>query len=105
MTGKTADVAALSRAWMKRLAAWAARVGLGRKLVYALMLAAAAMGIATYAVLTGPGLSAPDPVLVVVTLYGDLILLLVLAVVVARRVVEGWMGGGRGSGRGGGGGG
>lgn len=92
MTSETADnLAEVSRVRLKALAAWAARVGLARKLVYALMLAAGGMGIATYAVLTGSGLSTPDPTLVLVILYGDLVLLLVLAVVVARRVVAVWI--------------
>lgn len=92
MTSETADnLAGFSRARLKVLAAWAARVGLARKLVYALMLAAAAMGIATYAVLTGSGLSSPDPTLVLVILYLDLVLLLILAVVVARRGVAVWI--------------
>ena len=92
MTSETADnLAGFSRARLKVLAAWATRVGLARKLVYALMLAAAAMGIATYAVLTGSGLSSPDPTLVLVILYLDLVLLLILAVVVARRGVAVWI--------------
>jgi len=92
MTSGTADnLAGFSRAGLKVLAAWAERVGLARKLVYALMLAAAAMGIATYAVLTGSGLSSPDPTLVLVILYLDLVLLLILAVVVARRGVAVWI--------------
>lgn len=92
MTSETADnLAEVSRVRLKALAAWAARVGLARKLVYALMLAAGGMGIATYAAFTGSGLSAPDPTLVLVILYGDLVLLLVLAVVVARRVVAVWI--------------
>jgi len=77
--------------------AWSSRVGLGRKLVFALMLAAAGMGIATYAVLTGSGLSSPDPTLVLVVLNIDLVLLLLLAVVVARRIVAVWMARRRGS--------
>ena len=97
MTSETADLAAFSRAWLRRLAAWAVRVGLARKLVYALMLAAAAMGIATYAVLTGSGLAAPEPTLVLVVLNIDVVLLLILAVVVARRIVAVWMARRRGS--------
>ncbi len=98
MTSQTADEAAESpRIWLRRLDAWATRVGLGRKLVYALMPAAAGMGIATYAVLTNSGLSWIEPTLVLGLLIADLVLLLLLATIVAWRIVGVWAARRRGS--------
>ena len=91
------DRATLSRAWLKRVEAWAVRVELGRKLVIALMPVAAVMGIATYAVLTGSWLAGLDPAFVLGVLITDLALLLLLAVVVAWRIVGVWMARRRGS--------
>jgi len=75
----------------RRLETWSARVGLGRKLVYALIPAAAVMGIATYAVLSSSGLKGADPTLVFAVFVADVILLLTLATVVAWRVVALWV--------------
>jgi two-component system nitrogen regulation sensor histidine kinase NtrY len=81
----------------RRLGAWATRVGLGRKLVYALLIAAGAAGIATYAVLTSSAPVGPDPTVVLIVLNIDLVLLLLLGVTVARRIVAVWAARRRGS--------
>ncbi len=83
--------------WLRRFEAWAERIGLARKFMFFLMLAAAGMGIATYAVFTRSGLSETDPSLVLGILIADLVLLLVLAIVVARRIVAIWAARRRGS--------
>ncbi|MGB8274096.1 MAG: PAS domain-containing sensor histidine kinase [Alphaproteobacteria bacterium] len=82
---------------LHRLGAWGSRVGLGRKLVVALLIASAAAGIATYVILTQSAPASPDPTAVLVILNIDLALMLVLAVIVARRVVAVWVARRRGS--------
>jgi two-component system nitrogen regulation sensor histidine kinase NtrY len=69
---------------------WAQRVHLGLILTVALVVAAVAAGISTYAVLTDitPLGSEPDTVLVLLNL--DLALLLILAIFVVRRIVSIW---------------
>jgi two-component system nitrogen regulation sensor histidine kinase NtrY len=73
-----------------RAARWAARVGLGRKLTWALAAAGLASGVATYAALTGapPFESNGNTVLLLVNI--NLVLLLVLGAVVAKRLVQVW---------------
>ncbi len=87
-----ASAPSASAIW-RQSAAWAARFGLGRKLAFAVGVAALASGFATYAALTqSPPLGQADPGTVTALLTLDLILLLVLAVLIARRIVALWMG-------------
>ena len=72
-----------------RLALWARRVGLARKLAVALTIAAALSGFATFFALT-ESVGGPDPVTVLVLLNLDLVLLLVLGALVARRIALLW---------------
>lgn len=74
-----------------RSSIWARRVGLGRKLAYALTAAAIASGIATYAAITESGpLGGSDPTTVIILLNLDLVLMLLLGAFVARRIVGVW---------------
>jgi len=75
--------------FVRRLADWAHRVRLSRKLAIALAVAAVVSGFATYAVMTEGGV-APAPGTVLLLLNLDLVLLLALGVVVARRIVMLW---------------
>lgn len=70
--------------------AWAARVGLGRKLAIALTVAALAACVATYVALTGSPPFGSSPTNILFLLNVDLILLLALGVVIARRIVQIW---------------
>ena len=76
---------------------WSARVGLTKRLAFALSLAALAAGFATYTALTE---SAPfgeaNPRTVTLLLTLDLALLLLLGVLIARRIVTIWIGRRRG---------
>ncbi|KAA0683965.1 PAS domain-containing sensor histidine kinase [Roseomonas genomospecies 6] len=76
---------------------WATRVGLAKRLAFALSLAALAAGFATYTALTE---SAPfgetNPRTVTLLLTLDLALLLLLGVLIARRIVYLWIGRRRG---------
>ncbi len=76
---------------------WFSRSGLGRKLAIALAAASAVSGLATYAVLTKALPVSPDPNLILVLLYVDLIFLLLLAAIVARRITQVWLERRRGS--------
>lgn len=82
---------------MRQRIGWFSRSGLGRKLAIALAAAAAISGLATYAVLTKALPVQPDPNLILVLLYIDLIFLLLLAAVVARRITKLWLERRRGS--------
>jgi two-component system, NtrC family, nitrogen regulation sensor histidine kinase NtrY len=93
MVGSSA-VAAGPRAGLIR---WVGRLGLGRKLAFALTIAAIISGTLTYAALSGSLPVWTDPRSIQVLLYIDLALLLLLAVVVARRLVGVWMERRRGS--------
>jgi two-component system nitrogen regulation sensor histidine kinase NtrY len=67
------------------------RLGLSRKLVYALVAMAVASGLATVATMTGwQETPDPNPQVVLALLYSDAVLLLLLGVVVARRLVSIW---------------
>ena len=76
---------------------WATRVGLAKRLAFALSLAALVAGFATYTALTE---SAPfgetNPRTVTLLLTLDLALLLLLGVLIARRIVYLWIGRRRG---------
>ncbi len=77
-----------------KLKNWAGRVGLGRKLVILLMIAALGMAVLTYAVLSGWaqfGTSGLSVKRVLIILNIDLFLFLILGTVVARRLVQLWM--------------
>jgi two-component system nitrogen regulation sensor histidine kinase NtrY len=76
---------------------WANRVGVAGKLAYALIIAAAAAGVATYAVLTSSPPFGPDPGTILAVLIIDLVLLLLLGIVVAWRIVTVWVARRRGS--------
>ncbi|MBL6932676.1 MAG: HAMP domain-containing protein, partial [Rhodospirillales bacterium] len=68
------------------------RLGMSRKLAFALAAMAVASGIATVATMTGwEGTPDPDPDTVLALLYLDAILLLLLGVVVARRLASIWI--------------
>ncbi|MBT6119111.1 MAG: PAS domain-containing sensor histidine kinase [Rhodospirillaceae bacterium] len=79
------------------LSAWARRTHLARKLAYALTVAAAISGIATYVALSRSSPLGPDPDTILVLLNIDLIILLTLGAVVARRIVQVWIERRRGS--------
>ncbi|HEX6979241.1 MAG TPA: PAS domain-containing sensor histidine kinase [Alphaproteobacteria bacterium] len=83
------ETAGMTQTWLQRLRLWADRVGLANKLAIGLTVAAVASCFATYAALTGEGLS-PDPRAVLLLLNLNLILLLALGAVVARRIVQLW---------------
>ena len=77
-----------------RFIQWAEKVGLARKLVIVLMIAAFGMALLTYAVLSGwtPfGTSEKSVRRVLIFLNIDLVLFLLLGAVVARRLVKLWM--------------
>ncbi len=84
------ETAGKSSNLIRKLGSWASRIGLGRKLAYALIVASAGAGIATYVVLTGSPPFGPDPGTVLILLVIDLILLLLLGIVVAWRIVAVW---------------
>ncbi len=93
-TGEDAGIA--SGLWL-RLSAWAARVGLPRKLAFGLAAAALASGLATAAALTGSSPFGPDARTILVLLNLDLVLFLALGTIVARRLVRVWLERRRGS--------
>ena len=94
----TADQTDQRRAnFFRRRTRWLSRSGLGRKLAIALAAASAVSGLATYAVLTKALPVSPDPNLILVLLYIDLIFLLLLAAIVARRITQVWLERRRGS--------
>lgn len=74
----------------RQFLAWAERVGLGRKLAVALIVAALAAGVATYIALTESPPFGSSPTKILLLLNVDLILLLALGTVIARRVVQIW---------------
>jgi two-component system, NtrC family, nitrogen regulation sensor histidine kinase NtrY len=77
-----------------RFKQWAQNIGLGRKLVILLMIAAFGMALLTFAVLTGwaPfGTSQKSVRRVLILLNIDLVLFLILGAIVARRLVQLWM--------------
>lgn len=76
---------------------WARRVGLARRLAYALTLAAVPSVIATFLAMTVSDATGPDPVTVLSLLGLDVALLLALGAVVAVRVVAVWRARRRGS--------
>jgi two-component system, NtrC family, nitrogen regulation sensor histidine kinase NtrY len=75
---------------MRRMRIWAGRIGLRRKIAFALAMAALASGIATYLALTKTPPFGPDPNAVLSLLNLDLLLLLLLGAVVAWRLIEVW---------------
>ncbi|MDF2764663.1 MAG: sensor histidine kinase [Rhodospirillales bacterium] len=75
---------------LRRLTAWANRVGLERKLSIGLLFASAAAGIATYGALTDRFVVGPGSKLLILLLYVDLILLVLLGAVVVRRLAVLW---------------
>ena len=88
------ETAGVGRKPSARLSQWAQNVGLGRKLVILLMIAAFGMALLTFAVLTGwaPfGTSEKSVRRVLILLNIDLVLFLILGAVVARRLVQLWM--------------
>src|SRR5262249_15497383 len=85
MTSEVLQPASESRA--TRFVLWARRVGLGGKAVMALVIAAAATGVATYITWSG-GASPAMGRRVQVLLLVDLVLLLALGAVVARQLVR-----------------
>ncbi len=77
-----------------RFIQWAQAIGLGRKLVILLMIAAFGMALLTFAVLSGwaPfGTSEKSVRRVLILLNIDLVLFLILGAIVARRLVQLWM--------------
>jgi two-component system nitrogen regulation sensor histidine kinase NtrY len=74
-----------------RFRLWARRVGLERKLAFALTALAVLAGIVTGAALTGASaVVGPDPKRLLALLYADGVLLILLAVLVVRRIVKVW---------------
>ncbi len=86
----TVDSAGAPSELSVQLTRWASRVGLARKLAFALAAAAILSGIATYAALTGSPPLGPDPDTVLLLLNVDLVVLLLLGTVIARRIVQVW---------------
>ena len=82
---------ALTRGLFARIAAWAQRVNLERKLAIGFLIATVGAGMVTFAAMTGylPRLGNPWTILLLLNL--DLILLLGLSVLVARRLVILWV--------------
>ncbi len=76
--------------WIKLFRLWSRRVGLGRKMAFALAAAAVISGLATVVAMTQSSPSGPDPRTVLFLLYLDAILLLPLGAVVAWRLVTIW---------------
>ncbi len=74
----------------ERLAAWATRVGLERKLAIALAILAVIAGTATYLTLTGSSPLTASTNSLLLLLNIDLVLLLALGGIVARRIVQIW---------------
>ena len=74
----------------ERLAAWATRIGLERKLAVALAVLAVIAGTATYLTLTGSSPLTASTNSLLLLLNIDLVLLLSLGGIVARRIVEIW---------------
>ena len=75
----------------ERLANWAGRVGLGRKLAVALALLSLAAALVTYAALSGTLQLGTDSRTIPFLLSFDLILFLLLFAVVARGLVAIWL--------------
>jgi two-component system nitrogen regulation sensor histidine kinase NtrY len=75
---------------MRRVRIWAGRIGLGRKIAFALAIPALGSGVATYLALTGAPPFGPHPNAVLSLLNLDLVLLLALGAVVAKRLIEVW---------------
>jgi two-component system nitrogen regulation sensor histidine kinase NtrY len=75
---------------MRRFRIWAGRIGLGRKIAFALAIPALASGIATYLALTENPPFGPHPNAVLSLLNLDLVLLMALGAVVAKRLAEVW---------------
>jgi two-component system nitrogen regulation sensor histidine kinase NtrY len=75
----------------RRLGGWAGRIGLRRKIVIALAVAAVGSGVATYMALTGAPPFGPHPNTVLSLLNLDLVLILALGALVAKRLVEVWI--------------
>jgi two-component system nitrogen regulation sensor histidine kinase NtrY len=69
---------------------WLRRIGVFRKLAFALAIAAVISGTATVATMTGSSLLGPDPKTILTILYIDAIVLLLLSAVIARRLVLLW---------------
>jgi len=75
-----------------RLANWARRIGLARKLALALAIAAVVSGIATYGAVTRTSSPfGPDPGTVASLLLVDLVFLLLLGALVSSRLVRLWI--------------
>ncbi len=75
---------------LRQFSIWAARVGLRNKLALALVLAAVASGIATYAAMTQAPFFGNDPTTVTVLLTLDLAFLLLLGTIVVQRIYTIW---------------
>ena len=93
----TGDTVIAAPRLSKRLADWAARIGLGRKLAVALALMSMVAALVTYAALSGTLQFGTDARLIPFLLSFDLILFLLLFAVVARGLVAVWIARRRGS--------
>jgi two-component system, NtrC family, nitrogen regulation sensor histidine kinase NtrY len=77
---------------LRRVLEWATRVGLSRKLAFALAIGAVISGITTYGALTGSlSPEGVDPNTILILLNIDLVLLLPLGALVAWRLVRLWI--------------
>ena len=85
------ETAEPGRGWWTRLARWADRVHLERKLAVLLVVGGVSSGIATFAGMTNnlPGLA--DPTTILLLLNADLIFLLGIGALIARRMVLVWL--------------
>ena len=81
----------LSVSRFRRVAAWAGRVNLERKLAIVLLVATVGSGTVTFAAMTGNLPLAVDPRSILLLLNLDLVLLLGLGAVIARRLVIIWI--------------
>lgn len=79
------------KGWRHRLLAWAVRVRLRHKLIVALMTAAVASGIATYAAMTQSPFFGNDPTTVLILSLLDLAFLVMLSGMVASRILSIWL--------------
>ena len=91
-TGSAPDTAGPpARRGRRRLAAWAARRNLERKLAIVLVVGGVASGLATFAAMTDNFSGVADPTTILLLLNADLVFLLAIGALIARRMVMVWV--------------
>ncbi|MBK1697858.1 sensor histidine kinase NtrY-like [Rhodovibrio salinarum] len=76
---------------VRRLAAWAARRNLERKVAIVLVVGGVASGLATFAAMTDNFFGVADPTTILLLLNADLVFLLAIGALIARRLVMVWV--------------